>query len=156
MGNTLHPDTFICLKPLDRIARDTVFLLDDAVEAYGWNLDRVLPVRAWHGYRNDHTLLDMVPYLEQLAKLPHAEMRDYVRMKHGLGDYIELGPHPPPTLDNGDEEESFLERILSDEQASCDDTNGSVELSFGPNDHGTSGTPLADPPISSDFEETIS
>lgn len=108
------PGCFLCLKPLNRIARETVFILDDAAEAYALNHDRCLPIRGWKGNRDDHALKDLIPFFRDLARLPsRAEMRHFVKDYYGLGDILGtnriLCPVTHPVVEEVHEEEYMSE-----------------------------------------------
>jgi len=62
----------VYIKELNRLGRDlaSTIILDNSPTAYKYNIENAIPVKTWFTDQKDTELLDLIPILESLAKVP--------------------------------------------------------------------------------------
>jgi len=84
----LNAEKEFLFKPLQRIGRKHVFILDDAPLVYGYNWDRVLPIKPYECDPKDRVLLDLIPLIQSFGKMSNEAISNYIKEKHGISKYV--------------------------------------------------------------------
>jgi len=86
-------DSCICvdgnyLKDLSVLGRDLrkVAIIDNSVQAFGYQIDNGIPIESWFDDDNDQELLNLLPFLKQLKELP--DVRPLIRQTFRLSEFI--------------------------------------------------------------------
>jgi CTD small phosphatase-like protein 2 len=77
------------LKDLNILGRDLsrVVIVDNAIQAFGYQLTNGIPIESWYSDRNDRQLLDVLKFLEKLVGV--SDVRPIVRREFRLHEILD-------------------------------------------------------------------
>ena len=77
------------LKDLNILGRDLsqVIIVDNAIQAFGYQLANGIPIESWYSDRNDRQLLDVLKFLEKLIGV--SDVRPIVRREFRLHEILD-------------------------------------------------------------------
>lgn len=94
IGHRLFRDSCVCidgnyLKDLHILGRDlqTVAILDNSIQAFGFQLNHGIPIESWFDNDSDSELLDLLPFLRKLKDVK--DVRPLIKQTFHLQDYVD-------------------------------------------------------------------
>lgn len=75
-------------QDLHILGRDlhTVAIVDNSVQAFGFQLDHGIPIESWFDDENDRELLNLIPFLRQLKD--QKDVRPLIRDTFRLSEFV--------------------------------------------------------------------